>query len=186
MKIRVYNYAITTVLGKGKRFILWVQGCYKRCFNCMAADSWDINKGELIDIKDIAQKINSAKIDGITISGGEPFLQAKELSYLLDLVDKDLDVMVYTGYSFNELSKKEHKELLSKIDLLIDGEYIDELNEDTPLIGSSNQKVYVFSQKGKRLLEHMKALKKREIEVIVKDKEVFVIGVIPKKLKGKI
>jgi len=186
MKLRIYHYEKDVkVLGKGNRFVLWVQGCKKRCFNCIATDSWDLNGGIEIDIEELVKEVKD--VDGITITGGEPFLQADKLSYFLDCIDKNLDVIIYSGYKYEEIIKDKNKlKLLKKADLLIDGEYIDELNFDNPLVGSLNQNIYVLSERGKELAKHIQTLKSREIEIRVRNNEVFVVGVIPKKLKGVI
>ena len=177
MKLNIYKkVSYTKVLGKGKRFGLWLQGCKKGCVNCIAKDSWEIGVGEDISIKELAKEVNSLKVDGITISGGEPLLQDEALSSFLDLLDKNLNVILYTGFKFEEI---ENYESVKKVDLLIDGEYIDSLNNDAPLVGSINQRVFVFSEKGVELVEYMKSLKKREIEIDV-SKDVFFIGVPPK------
>jgi len=174
----------TKVLGKGERFAIWVQGCHRACKGCIAKDSWDITKGEKWEIEKLATKINNTKnITGLTISGGEPFLWEKELSRLLDLIKKELDVIVYTGYKFEEIK---NKKLISKIDLLIDGEYIEEKNEEIPLIGSSNQKLYIFTTKGEELAKDLLQTPSREVEFVVKNNSLFVVGIPPKNLKEKI
>ena len=171
----------TKVLGKGKRFGLWLQGCKKGCFNCIAKDSWEIGAGEDIDIKKLAEEVNSLNIDGITISGGEPLLQDESLSAFLNLIDKNLDVILYTGFKFEEAK---NFKTIENVDLLIDGEYIEGLNNDSPLIGSINQRVFVLSERGIELAEYMKKLEKREIEIDI-SKDVFLIGIPPKNLNLK-
>jgi len=182
MKLNIYKkVSCTRVLGKGRRFGLWLQGCDKKCFNCIAKDSWEKGIGEEIDVKKLAREVNSLDIDGITISGGEPLLQDEALSYFLNLIDENLNVILYTGFRFEEVK---HLKTIKKVDLLIDGEYIDELNNDSPLIGSINQRVFVLSEKGIELVEYMKSLEKREIEINI-SKDVFLIGIPPKNLNLK-
>jgi len=184
MRLQIYHYETgVEVLGKGKRFALWVQGCNKRCFNCLVPDSWDLNGGESVRVEELARKVKN--VDGVTISGGEPFLQSLALARFLDLLDDRLDVIVYSGFKYDEIVKDEQKrELLDRIDLLIDGEYVDSLNVDEPMIGSSNQNIYILSDKGKELAEYMQSLSGREVEFRVKDGELFTVGVVPKKMKG--
>ena len=87
--LRVYNFVTNTkTLGPYNRFALWTQGCLFDCAGCMTVDAQDINGGVEIDVKELAIIINSLKdIEGITITGGEPFLQLKELNNLLNLID---------------------------------------------------------------------------------------------------
>jgi anaerobic ribonucleoside-triphosphate reductase activating protein len=184
MKLNIYKKVLSTsVLGKGKRFGLWLQGCKRKCFNCIAKDSWEINAGEDIDIEELAEEVNSLKgnIRGITISGGEPILQADALNEFLKLLNNELDVILYTGFKFEEIKDLE---VIKRVDLLIDGEYIDELNNDTPLVGSINQRVFVLSKRGIELAEYMFSLKQREIEIEITPEGVFVIGIPSKNLKG--
>lgn len=186
MKLRVYHYEKeTTVLGKGKRFALWVQGCNQECNHCLVPDSWELNGGELIEIEKLVKMVGNTK--GITISGGEPFLQSKALCYFLDMVDDDIDIIVYSGFSYQQIvSVKSYKNFLDRIDLLIDGVYIDTLNIDEPLVGSSNQNIYILSDKGEKLANYMTNMESREIEFVIKADEIFTVGVPPKKLKGLI
>ena len=184
MKLNLYKKVSSTkVLGKGNRFGLWLQGCKKECFNCLVKDSWEIGVGEDIEIEELANEVNSLNLDGITISGGEPLLQDKELSCFLDLLDDRLNIILYTGFKFEEIKDFES---IKKVDLLIDGEYIDTLNNDAPLVGSINQRVIVLSEKGIELAQYMQNLENREIEIEIVNEGIFVIGVPPKNLKGLI
>lgn len=145
MKLRVgYIKAGTRALGPGNRFVIWTQGCLRRCKGCASPEHQSLEGGYLIDTKELSDQICSCHlIDGITISGGEPFLQAQTLSDLLDRVSKvrpELTIIVYTGNKMEELTDPDSKTLLEKIDLLIDGEYVPELNDGKGLRGSSNQR----------------------------------------------
>lgn len=134
-----------TVLGPGNRYVVWVAGCNRRCKDCIAPQTWDMKKGDPIEVGALASEIIAKKPDGITISGGEPFLQAQALAQMLRLVRNKLDigVIVYTGYKKEELDSVENsKELLDRTDLLIDGPYIKELDDSKSLRGSSNQRVW--------------------------------------------
>ena len=132
------------VLGPGTRYGLWVQGCNKNCAGCIAKDAHDMQQGTKINMDALALEIAFSNAEGITISGGEPFLQAEELATLLEKIKKkrNMGVIVYTGYTYEELLQKpDAKNLLSKIDLLIDGPYIKELDDGKSLRGSANQRV---------------------------------------------
>lgn len=132
-----------TTLGPGSRYGIWVAGCHRNCPGCIAPDAQDMTKGEAIDTGALAWKIIVSDAEGITISGGEPFLQAQALAELLRIVrgKRDLGVIVYTGYLLEELNDVPHaRELLDQTDLLIDGPYIQELDDSKSLRGSSNQR----------------------------------------------
>ena len=88
-------------------------------------------------------------IDGVTISGGEPFLQYSDLRKVVEYLNANIseDILIYTGYvktELEELANPDVDYILGNIAVLIDGPYIDELNDSLPLRGSSNQNVIVI------------------------------------------
>ena len=95
----------TKVLGPGLRYVIWTQGCPFHCEECATPESRPITKDKEVPIITIAQDILAQPgIKGITISGGEPFLQAASLFNLLKMVLKErpeLTVIVYTGYQLD-------------------------------------------------------------------------------------
>ncbi len=195
MQNRFYLYNVvdsTKVLGAGNRFAVWVQGCDKQCPQCIAPDSHSKDSGGYsLSVAELAKRANTANIDGITISGGEPFLQSSQILEFITLLKSQktgLNFIIYSGYKYDELIKnEERKKILENIDLLIDGEYIHEKNKDTPLIGSTNQGVYILSEVGRTLAEDMLNKQSREIEVVVKNvDDVFIVGIPPKKVSKKI
>lgn len=151
--INVHRYiSCTKVEGPGKRFALWVQGCNKECKGCFASDTWSHEDRLLFSVKDLAELINNTSaIEGVTILGGEPFEQAKEISELIHLLRDGLTVIVFTGYKLEELTKSNDKDVLDIIthtDVLVDGEYIEERRElCRPMVGSSNQKFYFMTNR---------------------------------------
>ena len=89
-------------LGPGDRLAIWIRGCKKRCFNCANPELQLFNPNSEVSmtvIKEMISKIDK-KIDGITITGGEPFCQAKDLfeiiTFMLEITD---DIFIFTGYS---------------------------------------------------------------------------------------
>ena len=133
-------------LGPGSRYCLWTQGCNRRCPGCVSPMDQPLNGGYLMSIRALAAEIALSKTDGVTISGGEPFLQAEALaemlSYLRDNFKYDQGVIVYTGYVWEELKDVPGAEaLLKQTDLLIDGPYVKDLDDGKSLRGSSNQRV---------------------------------------------
>jgi len=91
--------------------------------------------------------------DGITITGGDPFFQVGELLSFLQLLRKkyNKEVLVFTGYTMEQLMVEgsDSAKCLGLIDILIDGEYIDELNDNVGLRGSSNQRIIILNKKYK-------------------------------------
>lgn len=147
-----------TVLGPYKRSVIWVQGCEFACPNCIVPESWDEAGGETIALTELASWILSqSDIEGITFSGGEPMLQAAALARLIDMVrqSRDLGVVCYTGYRLEQLQEKgtaDQKSLLDRIDLLIDGTYIESLHEDLLWRGSSNQRLLTLTDRYRQVL----------------------------------
>jgi len=127
-----------TSLGPGKRFGVWVAGCHRRCPGCVAPESHDMTRGDAVDVGALAWEILTSGAEGITISGGEPFLQAEALAQLLQIIHskRDMGVIVYTGYLLEELSDVPDAQLLlAQTDLLVDGPYVRELDDGRSLCG---------------------------------------------------
>ncbi len=137
----------SVVDGPGIRYVIFTQGCLHNCLNCHNQQTHPLDGGYNIKIDELANNINNIKYyDGVTISGGEPFLQIRECHLLVSLL-KDKHIMVYTGFIFEDLLKKSQTDLvlhdlLLKIDLLVDGPYIDSLKSyDLHFKGSKNQRI---------------------------------------------
>lgn len=148
-KLRIAGIVEESIVdGPGIRFVIFTQGCFHNCNGCHNPQTHDVNGGKIIDICDIVSKIEEDPLlKGITLSGGEPFLQAASLSNLIDSIDtKKLDVITYTGYTYEELLENATKEnnfmeLLNRTDILIDGRFeIDKKKEGLKFRGSSNQR----------------------------------------------
>lgn len=141
-----------TVLGPGKRYTIWVQGCNRRCVGCISESSRFFFGGERHKTEELAAAVLASDAEGLTLSGGEPMLQAEALAYLIRTVRarNDLGVVLYTGFVYEELVKggtEAQKELLSLCDVVIDGEYVIELDDGKPHRGSSNQRILFLSDR---------------------------------------
>lgn len=137
----------STVDGPGFRYVVFTQGCPHKCEGCHNPETHDYSGGKLVNINDIASDIKkNPLLKGVTISGGDPFVQAGQVAKLLDLLDKKLSVMVYTGFTYEYLLKNanddnKYMELLIRTDVLMDGKFEKELmNENLIFRGSSNQR----------------------------------------------
>ena len=141
-----------TVLGPGCRFAVWVQGCNRHCIGCIAKDAQSFDGGTSVRVSDLAAEIIESHSEGLTVSGGEPFLQSEALVGLIEHVRKFIDagVIVYTGFTYDFLHSKgteSQRKLLSYIDVLIDGEYRIELDDAKPHRGSSNQQILFLTNR---------------------------------------
>ena len=135
--------------GPGLRFVVFAQGCNLRCEGCHNPDTWDINGGEDKTVEElIAEMARNPLTDGVTISGGEPLLQAGECARLAaDARGRGLNVWLYSGYTIEQLmdrsgSEPEIMELLELCDVLVDGPFkLDERTLQLKWRGSKNQRL---------------------------------------------
>ena len=186
-KLRLYMTApCSEVLGPYKRFIVWVQGCKRRCKGCIAKDSWALDGGELVEVDTIVQQIlRQENIEGITISGGEPFLQQDALCELIRKVreHKDIGVIIYTGMKYSEI---ENTDLAHSADLIVDGEYVEELNDNKSLRGSSNQNALCLTERYNDIVSEYYGINGRKIELILADGVTKMIGIPSKEFEQMI
>ena len=181
MKLNVYTieHSITT-LGPYKRFGLWVQGCHRNCPGCIAGQSHQESDGRWIDTGALSWEIIAAKeIEGLTISGGEPFLQAPALAELIRKVKaiRDVGIIIYTGFLLEELDALPGgTDLLSLTDLLIDGPYVRELDDGKSLRGSSNQRVHALTSRYASLL-HLYGAEGRPTEEFLHSGTIHTVGI---------
>ncbi|AGR41849.1 thiol peroxidase [Spiroplasma diminutum CUAS-1] len=140
--------------GPGIRFIIWFQGCNIGCKGCSNQEQLSLEKKMFMPNEFIYEKILEAKeifnIEGVTLIGGEPFLQPDGLKELVIWCqNNDLTVICFTGYIYEQMIE-EHKEILENIDILIDGPFIMKLlDKNRRLIGSKNQRVIKITDKYK-------------------------------------
>jgi anaerobic ribonucleoside-triphosphate reductase activating protein len=135
--------------GPGLRYVIFTQGCPHKCPHCHNPQSWGTDGGKEFSVRQIMRLIKQQKKtkQGVTFSGGEPFLQAPELAELALAIRQKmgLDVVTYTGYTYEELIEDNNdgvKALLAASDILIDGKYIHKLRSiKLKFRGSSNQRV---------------------------------------------
>jgi anaerobic ribonucleoside-triphosphate reductase activating protein len=149
-------------LGPGLRAVIWVRGCRRRCPGCIAPELWE--PGERTRVDEVAAEIKKPvqSSDGLTITGGEPFDQPDTLVRLIDgLREKQpLEVLVYTGYTLEELrtGSTSWGILLSRIDMLIDGPYLEEADNTLLWRGSDNQRLHMLTQRAKQYSYAVNAL----------------------------
>lgn len=151
--------------GEGLRVVLWLSGCSHHCYNCQNPQTWNPDSGIPFDKsakQEIFDELSKDYISGITFSGGDP-LHENNLDEVLKLVQEiriffpEKTIWLYSGYNFDLLNSKynEYKytpfaanadewltrwEIISNVDVLVDGEYIDEQKDLTlKWRGSKNQ-----------------------------------------------
>ena len=191
MKIKIHKIIYsTTAEGFGNRCCIWVQGCSHHCKGCMSKHTWDIEQGISMDTEVIAERIRNQKdIEGITLLGGEPFEQAKALNDILVRVhDLDLSVIAFTGYLHEELSDSKCKgihDLLEKVDLLIDGPYMEgKRSFHRPWVGSDNQRFLFLTNRYSE--DDLKKVNNRLEIRIAKDGTVMINGMTNFEMIGEV
>ena len=129
--------------GDGIRFAIFMQGCLRHCEGCHNPETHALNGGRLIDTAEIIAEIKkNPLLDGITLSGGEPFLQVEAANEIaLAAKSFGLNVWCYTGYKLEELPPNAEP-LLENVDVLIDGAFIEGLRDlELQFRGSRNQRI---------------------------------------------
>jgi anaerobic ribonucleoside-triphosphate reductase activating protein len=141
------------VNGPGCRAVVWVQGCLRACPGCFNPASWDFQPNQVTAIADlVADILADSANEGVTFSGGEPFWQAPALAEVARRVKaQGLNVMSFTGFTLAELQAPTAptgaQDLLSQLDILVDGPYVETLalNDPNSPVSSRNQRVHVFN-----------------------------------------
>lgn len=134
--------------GPGIRFVVFAQGCPHHCPGCHNPQTWPFEGGfEASPDRIAAEMRKNPLLKGVTLSGGEPFCQPDGMAELAAETHRmGLDVIVYTGFTYEELVQKSAKEpgvsaLLRQTDILIDGPFVQNLKSyDLTFKGSSNQR----------------------------------------------
>ena len=143
--------------GPGIRLTIFTQGCYHHCQGCHNPHTHDIKGGFQIEIENIIKMIDdNPLLSGITFSGGEPILQWEKCAIIAKAAkERGLNVVLYTGYLYEQIEKLPNIEkLMNYVDWIIDGPF---LQEKKSLLlkyrGSSNQ----------RIIDVAETLRKKEI-----------------------
>lgn len=150
--------------GEGLRVVLWTAGCTHCCDGCQNPQTWDVTGGLEFDKKaedELFEDLNQEHISGITFSGGDPLhpFNREEVLRLAKKVKQTLPsktVWLYTGFLWEDIKDKID---LSNIDILVDGEFQKELNDNKlHWVGSSNQRIIDVqkSLKENKVIEHCK------------------------------
>lgn len=169
----------TELLGPYRRFVIWVHGCCFDCPGCLAVNT-RFGPYTETDTRELARQVLSAPAEGLTISGGEPFLQAAALRELIDRVraERDLGVIVYSGFLLEELrERKDAAGLLAAADILIDGPYRRELDIGQAYVGSANQRIHYLTERYRVSGPAYYSAKKRRAEIKLYKEKTVLIGV---------
>ena len=178
----------TKTLGYGNRVSIWTIGCPHRCCHCSNPELWEADVSRDIPIDRLLEYVSPylARADGITITGGEPFLQAEELLKLLVTVKELIhgDVLVFSGFIYEDLLKdKVSAKCLELIDILIDGKYDENLHTNIGLRGSLNQRIIVLNPAFTERYKDAETYS-RQSQIITSDGHIMSIGIPIRKSTG--
>jgi len=143
--MKVMNIVHDSIVdGEGFRSVIFFAGCPHHCEGCHNPQSWNMDNGIDMTREQIITEVTNNELTNVTLSGGEPFLQSIEIAKLAKALKKEgKNIWCYTGYLFEDLlAIPLHHELLSQIDVLVDGKF-DLTKRDLSLFykGSDNQRV---------------------------------------------
>lgn len=145
----------STVDGEGIRCSIYVSGCLFKCKGCYNESLWSFRAGQEYNKNletEIFENLSKPYVQGLSILGGEPFLNTPLLLKIVKKFKKELpnkDIWCWSGYTIEQLlnDTEDKKELLSYVDVLIEGQFVEELKDLTlPFRGSSNQRILKVSE----------------------------------------
>ena len=146
--MRIANTVSDSIVdGPGLRFTVFTQGCPHGCPGCHNPETHDRHGGREVSVDELAgQMARNPLTDGLTLSGGDPFLQARACAALARIAhEKGLNVWTYTGYTYERLLEGEIPDaeaLLEETDVLVDGPFVEALKSYEALFrGSTNQRL---------------------------------------------
>jgi anaerobic ribonucleoside-triphosphate reductase activating protein len=165
--------------GPGERFVIWLQGCPLRCPGCFNPNTHDTGPRMLLTADALARQIVAAApgLEGLTVSGGEPFAQPRGLRALLAAVraQVDLSVLLFSGFTLRQILQDEAMAaVLADVDVLIAGRYAARRHHGRQLLGSSNQRIHLLSTRHTH--EELRAVPECEVH-LAHDGSVIVSGV---------
>jgi len=146
--------------GPGIRTVIWTQGCSHNCPGCHNPLTHDFNGGFLVDIEDVKKELTKLEgQDGITLSGGDPLFQKDACIEICKFAkDKGMNIWCFTGFLFEDLIKDEKAlELLSHIDVLVDGKFI---------LAEKSLNLYYKGSRNQRIIDVKKSLKKKKVVLV--------------------
>jgi anaerobic ribonucleoside-triphosphate reductase activating protein len=179
-----------TALGPGRRIGLWVQGCSIGCSGCVSRDTWPANGGYEVEIAALLRwcRDRAARevVDGITISGGEPFDQPVALGALLEelaawraALPRPFDILCYSGLPLRTLRAR-YPDLLARLDAVIPEPYVERRTRGRLWAGSDNQPIVLLTplardRYGAWLAEG--ATPAKRFQVSVTEERIWLIGI---------
>lgn len=150
MRIQLHAYEpVSRANGPGLRCVIWVQGCNLGCPGCFNPGTHDSGDGKESDTEELSGRIlaNLGSVEGLSISGGEPFQQPEALLDLLRRLEgSKLSILIFSGYTRLEIEDQPFgQEILSRCDVLVAGRYRQSKHCGSGLLGSTNQTINLLT-----------------------------------------
>lgn len=166
---------------------MWFQGCSLACSGCVARDTWAHDAGAVVAVADvvtcIVETLVAHGLDGVTISGGEPFEQPDALAALVGGVraataerTPEVDILVYSGLSEARV-RRLYPLVLDDVDALIPEPYAEARPSAHAWWGSGNQRLVALSDLGRRRYADPPRSEEAAMQLSVEDGRLWVIGV---------
>ncbi len=180
--VRLHRYEPASLAnGPGLRAVIWAQGCCFGCPGCFNPETHAMRAGEIWPVEDLAERILSDKdrLEGLTLSGGEPLYQHRAIARLLEIVkaQSDLSVLVFSGYTWDEMQAlKGIDNFLRHVDVLLAGRYDASQRVAQNLIGSSNKTVHFLSDR--YTTKDLETVPQAEV-ILTADGEIRLSGIDP-------
>lgn len=143
--------------GPGIRMVIWTQGCMHHCKGCHNPQTHDLAAGELVTSEEIIAQMKEPQLQtGLTLSGGEPFLQSEALLPIVQAAkEMRLNIWAYSGFTYEQLiSHEEYRNLLNYLDVLVDGKFMEE---------EKDYRLKFKGSKNQRIIDVQKSLKQNKV-----------------------
>jgi anaerobic ribonucleoside-triphosphate reductase activating protein len=177
-----------TALGPGRRIGIWFQGCSIRCAGCVSQDTWEFSSAFETEIEALmgwCKEVSQGAVDGVTISGGEPFDQPEGLSAVVESLVAwretarlRFDILCYSGYSYRYLQRR-FPSILQRLDALIPEPYQAKRSQTRRWRGSGNQPILALSDLGREryTLNPAEDRPDHRFQFVVDDERIWFVGI---------
>jgi anaerobic ribonucleoside-triphosphate reductase activating protein len=164
--------------GPGARFVIWLQGCSLGCPGCFNPTTHTTEGGTVVDVDELAARVAAARVDGLTLSGGEPLEQPEAtLAILRAARALGLSTLIFSGFSIEEIRTRPlGPEILAELDVLVDGRYVARERLGAGLRGSANQRIHALTSR--HTVTQVEATPVAEVR-IAPDGSIVLTGVAP-------
>ncbi len=176
-----------TVLGHGTRAGVWVQGCTIGCDGCVSRDTWPAEGGTTVPVEAVVRWLDGldGPLDGLTVSGGEPFQQPGALAALLAAVrgwahdrPDPFDLLVYSGYAWSRLSRDPAAAAaLALCDAVVAGPFVRRRAGAYLLRGSANQRLVALTELGTARYGAAELEPRAAMQIDVEGDRLYCIGI---------